>query len=624
MKNYKINCCFILSIFLIAFADIETFGKDVGFNIGIANSMMKIARESTNYDQLSFSPYIQVQCARDESESFQVAVICDDCNLTNVVVNIKEPVKNGKNLPLRWYKEDYVSTGNPSYQVEYVGWWPDVLMPVNSFNVEKNKIQPLWFTVDVPKDIESGFYYGTIEIRSQQGSKKISLTVQVRNFTLPRPGTLAVPFGLYAKSISSWYCGDLAYEKCMTIEQYDKFCEFLTKYYRVTPKEIGNEFVNVLYKKAEDQTQNKDTNLNAPGQTEPIERPYHDKDVIENVNMDALQKTLGKYKNMYPPYSCALYRLPTGKSILKSLDSNHPITPQEVAEPVIKYFEEWKRQGFTDYVYIYGVDEPKRDNKRLAEFVHDTYAIIKKQIPSAKIMQTLAGAAPEWVGLVDIWCPKINDVALQFYKDRQQAGDIVWTYTCISPLRPHANFEVDEPGIDHRMIFWYTKKVNATGFLYWASTWWERFQPRPGSGKPYFPDAPFDLKQSQFFTDAWQHACGDGLLIYPGKDFTPIPSLRLEIIRDGIEDYEYICLLEKYIKQVQEIPVYKTPAGQGVMSKAKELTQVPDAIISASDSYTQDPKVLLERRKEIGDMIEQLVNILEEKHYKLWKDDKSF
>lgn len=42
---------------------------------------------------------------------------------------------------------------------------------------------------------------------------------------------------------------------------------------------------------------------------------------------------------------------------------------------------------------------------------------------------------------------------------------------------------------------------------------------------------------------------GDGLLIYPGTKHRglngPVSSIRLEIIRDGIEDYEYLTLLEK-------------------------------------------------------------------------------
>jgi hypothetical protein len=37
---------------------------------------------------------------------------------------------------------------------------------------------------------------------------------------------------------------------------------------------------------------------------------------------------------------------------------------------------------------------------------------------------------------------------------------------------------------------------------------------------------------------------GDGQLLYPGED-GPLPSVRLANIRDGIEDYEWLALLER-------------------------------------------------------------------------------
>lgn len=38
---------------------------------------------------------------------------------------------------------------------------------------------------------------------------------------------------------------------------------------------------------------------------------------------------------------------------------------------------------------------------------------------------------------------------------------------------------------------------------------------------------------------------GMGNYVYPGKDGRILPSLRLENLRDGVEDYEYLVLLKK-------------------------------------------------------------------------------
>jgi hypothetical protein len=54
------------------------------------------------------------------------------------------------------------------------------------------------------------------------------------------------------------------------------------------------------------------------------------------------------------------------------------------------------------------------------------------------------------------------------------------------------------------------------------------------------------LSQYQFTSN------GDGNLVYPGlpglpnmSTHKPIPSLRLKLLRDGMEDYEYLSLYER-------------------------------------------------------------------------------
>jgi len=48
-------------------------------------------------------------------------------------------------------------------------------------------------------------------------------------------------------------------------------------------------------------------------------------------------------------------------------------------------------------------------------------------------------------------------------------------------------------------------------------------------------------------------ANGDGNLIYPGPE-SPLSSIRLENIRDGLEDYEYLRLLGEKVERVSKLP----------------------------------------------------------------------
>ena len=84
-------------------------------------------------------------------------------------------------------------------------------------------------------------------------------------------------------------------------------------------------------------------------------------------------------------------------------------------------------------------------------------------------------------------------------------------------------------------------------------------------------------------------AQGDGCLIYSGykyRIFEPISTIRLEGIRDGIEDYQMLCMLEKKLG---------TEAVQNLISK----------ITTSVVTYTNDDDYIHAVRVRLGDMVEQ-------------------
>ena len=96
--------------------------------------------------------------------------------------------------------------------------------------------------------------------------------------------------------------------------------------------------------------------------------------------------------------------------------------------------------------------------------------------------------------------------------------------------------------------------------------------------------------------DAWTHIWlfggnGDGTLFYPGRPRTiggtsdiPIESIRLKLIRDGLEDYEYLALLSKY---------------EGRAAAAKYV----DRLVTNAHTYDRDAAMLYNVRREIGDRL---------------------
>jgi hypothetical protein len=78
---------------------------------------------------------------------------------------------------------------------------------------------------------------------------------------------------------------------------------------------------------------------------------------------------------------------------------------------------------------------------------------------------------------------------------------------------------------------------------------------------------------------------GDGLFIYPAQDRI-LPSIRLAQLRDGVEDYEWIKMVEaKYGRETAD----------GCVKK----------LVPALTEFTRNPDELRKARTVLGDLIEK-------------------
>jgi len=186
------------------------------------------------------------------------------------------------------------------------------------------------------------------------------------------------------------------------------------------------------------------------------------------------------------------------------------------------------------------------------------------------------------IGQLNIWCPNEHYFDLEkrtrpFLRVRKNAGDDIWWYVCCGPGSPYSNFFVEMPAMAHRMLFWHQKRENVDGLLYWSTTYWN---PANGCDDPW--------KTMQTVKDINPNIYGDGSLLYPGKPVGvdgPVGSLRLAVIRDGIEDFDYLCLAEELLGP-------RAAAGY-VRRLAKSLTE-----------YELDPAKLEKVRRDLGAAIE--------------------
>ena len=134
----------------------------------------------------------------------------------------------------------------------------------------------------------------------------------------------------------------------------------------------------------------------------------------------------------------------------------------------------------------------------------------------------------------DVWVPQLGrfDNQMELIRDRIQSGHDVWFYTCLFPNKRYLNRLIDYPLLKVRLLHWLNFRYGFTGFLHWGWNYW----------------TPEPVKDTQPVIDANTQLLppGDAFIVYPDRAGKSVySSIRLEAMREGIEDYELLLLLKQ-------------------------------------------------------------------------------
>jgi len=130
---------------------------------------------------------------------------------------------------------------------------------------------------------------------------------------------------------------------------------------------------------------------------------------------------------------------------------------------------------------------------------------------------------------------------------------------------------VDVPLIESRILHWLNYRFGLKGYLHWGFNRWT--------------DDPFEAPG--------RHR-GDGWHVYPKKDGL-MNSLRWEQMRNGIQDYEYLWMLEDKIAKMK--------AGLGerlsIIEPSRRPVEIASKIVRTMDNYNKNPDTLYSVKKQI-------------------------
>ena len=192
---------------------------------------------------------------------------------------------------------------------------------------------------------------------------------------------------------------------------------------------------------------------------------------------------------------------------------------------VKKVHDHYRKLGILDKTLFIFWDEPYRS----------VYPAIKRGIASARkyVPDLQAGVfidhiAPELEDDIDIWLGKFN-VAAQLRLNPEGNSKKVWTYnnTGMSSFRTSAAIP--------RLYYWLAHKYNINGYLYSEINVYNDYAGMKRQDIPY----------NKWVNHSW---------FYPGKKpGETMASLRMELARDGLDDYDYLTIYRQLSKG-KELP----------------------------------------------------------------------
>ena len=426
---------------------------------------------------------------------------------------------------VKLYFEHVILCPGKSSVVGATGFWPDALAALTDpFDMgaafrEGVKNRDIWIDVVTPPDAPAGDYSGTVRV-TQHGKQidELNLRVHVYDFALPAETHLITYMGVTG--------------------------EGLARFHHLAP---GSPEVKTLLRK-----------YHAFLYANRME-PWFNESLGPRIQTSGDGVVLNFDEEAYDLY---MNRWKTKRVILETAPRELSGTPDapafsEQANRRVKSYlrqvaEYYRKHGWLDrLVFNSPIDEPNTaqdfaDTRKWAALVHEA-------APGVPFLATRSPVTdkPEWGGLrgyVNNFSTHGNDMNDSRFKqtireERAKGGEMSWYASCDQTF-PQPNYFIDAPAMDPVMVPWITWRYGMQGILYWDMKYWSQ------TADPWQNPVTY---LSGFLCSDGYILNGEGSLLYPGSEVKantgqrnvdgPVSSIRFELLREGIEDYEYLWLL---------------------------------------------------------------------------------
>ncbi|TMQ07812.1 MAG: DUF4091 domain-containing protein [Deltaproteobacteria bacterium] len=565
--------------------DTSRISSAVTLPVTVTNAMYKIQKTNPDPYHAFSGGAVAISAARNEFEAFQIVIpglannvnaIAGDLTCSTggcagsriAAATCSGGVGTGGNV--RLYRERYydqtISSANWSDTHAMLGTLPDALIPqvdefynecrAFSFSVASGNNGVIWVDVFVPQNQLAGTYAGNITVTSDQGSATVPVSLEVWDFTLPATASLHSTFGMSGVAIQNEHAlapicdpsnaglhrryAAIGLDHRVTLNVLDDECDNTASYVASTyaalfdgtlstapeiTRLVGARTTSIQYQ----QGLTDSTALASWAQT------MHAHGWFEQLFQYTIDEPSGSGFDNIAPRAMAAHAADPGFRTLVTTDLD------EAFAAGVNYNRDINR-----FVEVIDHLEGTAGNER---FEYNDYP---------------QGSGANWEA-----SNSINEVWTYQSCDSHGCG--------VAGTDRWPSVMIDARPMRNRALEWFSFKNRLKGELYF--------------------DVNFAWNGGEWTNQFYFSGHGDGTLLYPGtpsavpggsteaiggSHHIPIASIRFKLIREGMEDYEYMKLLEGQ--------------GQRTFAESEIAAVFPGGAVNTEG----DPETLYARRAEMA------------------------
>lgn len=476
-------------------------------------------------------------------------------------------------------------------------FYPDILVPLEletPFEITAGSNQSIWGDIYIPKDAPAGLYSGSIAIL-EDGEQiwEIPIHLQVRDFALPDFPSARTMIYFSVENINARYLGPEHIYPDPETEGYDQAQLLADRHFQLAHRHKVSLIDSYL----------------PPEQMEAV--------WLARLTGELFTNHRG-YAGVGEGVGNNVYAIGTyGSWPWMSLGQPAMWTNSDTW---VNWFDAHPLETPTDY-FLYLIDESDDFNQQeqWASWIDNNLG------PGVRLMSLATLAAPSaaahvpsldiptssmLVGDPDAWAPAVRD-----YLD-----DPDKRFYYYNGGRPGSGtYAIEDDGVALRASAWAQHKMSIDRWFYWESTYYNNFQcygdtaeadtnvfQRAQTFGCYEEDDP-ELGQT-----GWNYTNGDGVLFYPGVDsffpeesygvMGPLSSLRLKLMRRGLQDADYLALAAA-IDPIRTAEIVEAMIPQVLWEYGVDDPDDPTWVYT-DISWSTDPDLWEAARAELAGIIE--------------------